>query len=300
MIKNELLLLGLVLTVVCANAQVHSLKDRIQDILETKNAEVGVSVVANDYQDTLIINGNIHFPMQSVFKFPIALTVLSEIDKGKISLEQKIRITKKDLSPDTWSPIKKRFPDGTTLTIGQIIEYTISQSDNIGCDILLRLIGGTGTVETFLRTNHFTNISIKANEEQMHKDWDIQYQNWATPPAITDLLIHSYNNTNHLLTQKSHDFIWKVMRGTTTGDNRLKGQLPKNTVVAHKTGTSGINDGITAATNDAGVITLPDGQLIFISVFVANSRENAETNEKIIADISKSVWDYYTKSLLSN
>ena len=153
MIKNELLLLILVLTVVCANAQVHRLKDRIQDILETKNAEVGVSVVANDYQDTLIINGNIHFPMQSVFKFPIALTVLSEIDKGKISLEQKIKITKKDLSPDTWSPIKKRFPDG---------------------------------------------------------------------------------------------------------------------------------------------------QLIFISVFVANSRENAETNERIIADISKSVWDYYTKSLLSN
>jgi beta-lactamase class A VEB len=179
------------------------------------------------------------------------------------------------------------------LTIRQIIEYTVSQSDNIGCDILLRLIGGTNAVESFLKANHFANISIKANEEQMHEDWSIQYQNWATPTAINNLLIHAYNNTNQLLSPKSHEFIWKVMRETRTGSNRSKGQLPPNTVVAHKTGTSGINNGIFVATNDVGVITLPTGRLIFISVFVADSRENAENNEKIISDISKLAREYY-------
>ncbi|MDF5533417.1 class A beta-lactamase, subclass A2, partial [Vibrio parahaemolyticus] len=244
-------------------------------------------------KDTLKINNDFHFPMQSVMKFPIALAVLSEIDKGNLSFEQKIEITPQDLLPKMWSPIKEEFPNGTTLTIEQILNYTVSESDNIGCDILLKLIGGTDSVQKFLNANHFTDISIKANEEQMHKDWNTQYQNWATPTAMNKLLIDTYNNKNQLLSKKSYDFIWKIMRETTTGSNRLKGQLPKNTIVAHKTGTSGINNGIAAATNDVGVITLPNGQLIFISVFVAESKETSEINEKIISDIAKITWDYY-------
>ncbi len=288
-----LLLLSLFFTVVHLNAQVDSLTLKIENVLKTKNAKVGVAIFKSNEKDTLKINNDFHFPMQSVMKFPIALAVLSEIDKGNLSFEQEIEITPQDLLPKTWSPIKEKFPNGTTLTIEQILNYTISETDNIGCDILLKLIGGTDSVQKFLTANHFSDISIKANEEQMHKDWNTQYQNWATPTAINKLLIDTYNNKNQLFSKKSYDFIWDVMRETTTGSNRLKGQLPKNTVVAHKTGTSGINNGIAAATNDVGVITLPNGQLIFISVFVAESKETPEINEKIISDIAKITWDYY-------
>ena len=288
-----LLLLSLFFTVVHLNAQVDSLTLKIENVLKTKNAKVGVAIFKSNEKDTLKINNDFHFPMQSVMKFPIALAVLSEIDKGNLSFEQEIEITPQDLLPKTWSPIKEKFPNGTTLTIEQILNYTISESYNIGCDILLKLIGGTDSVQKFLTANHFSDISIKANEEQMHKDWNTQYQNWATPTAINKLLIDTYNNKNQLFSKKSYDFIWDVMRETTTGSNRLKGQLPKNTVVAHKTGTSGINNGIAAATNDVGVITLPNGQLIFISVFVAESKETSEINEKIISDIAKITWNYY-------
>ena len=85
------------------------------------------------------------------------------------------------------------------------------------------------------------------------------------------------------------------MRETATGKKRLKGQLPETTIVAHKTGSSGVNkEGLTAAVNDIGVVFLPNGQHFFISVFVTDSKEDAETNEKIIADISKVTWDYFT------
>ncbi len=282
------------LVVLNSNAQIEHLKTNIEHLLKTKNAKIGVSIISNNLKDTLTINDNFHYPLQSVFKFPIALAVLSEIDNGKISLEQKIEITKKDLSANTWSPIKEKFPNGTILTIKQILEYTVSQSDNIGCDILLKLIGGTDAVQRFLTANHIRNISIKANEEEMHKDWNIQYQNWATPTAINKLLIAAYSNTDQMLSPETHEFLWEAMRETTTGSNRLKGKLPKNTVVAHKTGTSGTKNEITAATNDVGVITLPSGELIFISVFIANSKETSESNEKIISEISKLAWDYYT------
>ena len=43
-----------------------------------------------------------------------------------------------------------------------------------------------------------------------------------------------------------------------------------------------------------GIVFLPNRQHFFISVFVTNSNEDAGTNEKIIADISKATWDYFT------
>ena len=88
------------------------------------------------------------------------------------------------------------------------------------------------------------------------------------------------------------------MTETSTGPKRIKGQLPPGTLVAHKTGTSATNEkGITAAVNDIGIVTLPNGTHFVISVFVSNSKENDETNEKIIADITKLAWDYFANRL---
>jgi beta-lactamase class A/beta-lactamase class A VEB len=272
-----------------------SLQQKIQQIISTKNAKLGVSIIGNNGKEALSINGDEHFPMQSVFKLHIALVILSEIDKGKFSLNQKIKIGQKDLLPNLYSPIREKYPKGATLKLSEILEYTVSESDNVGCEVLLRLIGGPQPVEEYFIKNNFKDISIKFNEQMQQANWDLQFQNWTTPKAANEVLSSFYNN-NKMLSQKSYNFIWKAMKETKTGENRLKGQLPKETIVAHKTGTSGMNkaSGITAAVNDIGIVFLPDGQHFFISVFVTNSKENAETNEKIIADIAKVAWDYFT------
>jgi len=271
------------------------LQQKIQQIISAKNVEVGVSIVGDDGKDALSINGDGHFPMQSVFKLHIALAVLSEIDKGKFSSNQKIKIEQKDLLPNLYSPIREKYPKGADLKLSEILEYTVSQSDNVGCEVLLRLIGGPQTVEDFFIKNNFRDVSIKINEEVMQNNWDLQFRNWTTPKAANEVLSSFYYNKK-MLSKKSHDFIWKVMKETKTGENRLKGQLPKGTVVAHKTGSSGTNKttGITAAVNEIGIVFLPNGQHLFISVFVTNSKEDAETNQKIIADIAKAAWDYFT------
>ena len=151
-------------------------------------------------------------------------------------------------------------------------------------------------VEDYLIKKNLKDVSIKINEEVQQSNWDMQFQNWITPKCANEILETFYYNKRKLLSKQSYDFIWRVMRETQTGVHRLKGELPENTVVAHKTGSSGANkEGLTAAVNDIGVVFLPNGQHFFISVFVTDSKENADSNEKIIADISKSVWDYFKK-----
>jgi len=276
-----------------AFAQTDLLKQQIEQVLAGKKATVGVAVYGFEKGDTLSVNNQIHYPLQSIFKFHIALAVLNRVDKGELALDQKILITKKDLLPDTWSPIRDDYPNGNVqLTIAKIIVYTIAQSDNNGCDILLRLIGGAETVNDYIKSIGVKDFSIRVNEEEMHREWNIQFLNWTTPESTIEVLRKFHKGK--ILSEESYDFLWKTMAGTTTGVKRIKGKLPAGTTVAHKTGTSGTNEeGITAAINDVGIVTLPTGEDFAISVFVSNSKESQETNERIIAEVSKLVWDWF-------
>jgi beta-lactamase class A len=75
------------------------------------------------------------------------------------------------------------------------------------------------------------------------------------------------------------------------GAKRLKGELPAGTVVADKTGTGGTRNGITSATNDIGIITLPDGRHLAVAAFVSDSTANDDTRDAIIARLAKAAWD---------
>ncbi len=298
MLKKTALILVLLFTFLTPGYTqgIESLKRKIEEIISSKNLTAGVAINGAETQDVLSINGQRHFPMQSVFKFHIALTVLSEIDKGRFSLDQKITIKKSQLLEGLWSPIRKKYPEGATLSIAEIIEYTVALSDNAGCDALLRLLGKPQAVENYISGLGFKDFAVRINEETMQNNWDLQFLNWTTPTESNAILSAFYENKGGLLSKESHEFIWNIMKGTKTGKNRLRGQLPQETVVAHKTGWSGKHKetGITAAVNNVGIVFLPDGKHFTISVFVTESKEDLDTNEKVIADISKAAWDFFT------
>ncbi len=295
--KNLILLNALLLLVVNSfvSAQnTDSLRDKLLRIINGKNAIVGIAVQSFDGKDTLSINGDEKFPMQSVYKYHLALAVLNRVDKGEFSLDQDIKISKEDVTNNLYSPIREKYPDGTTMKLSDVLRYTISESDNVGCDVLMRLIGGPETVEKYLKDNGVNELAIVYDEKTQQSNWENQFKNWTTPKAANLALVKFYKNKNNLLSQNSYNFLWDTMNGTKTGRNSIKGELPSNTIVAHKTGHSGTNeDGVTAAVNDIGIVSVPNGRYFYLSVFVSNSSEEEETNQKIIADIAKATWDYY-------
>jgi beta-lactamase class A len=101
--------------------------------------------------------------------------------------------------------------------------------------------------------------------------------------------------TGKILTQPLTDTLTRMMTQTTTGPQRLKGLLPVGTVVAHKTGSSGTQGGITPATNDVGIITLPNGKHIIISVFICNAGGDDAAREGAIAKIARATYDFYNR-----
>lgn len=285
--------LGFLIMTFYSRAQTGTLQRQIEQVVATAQADVGVAVRGIENREEVVVNNNRLYPMQSVFKFHIALAVLHQVDKGKLRLSQEIPVKRSELLSGTWSPMREDYPSGDIrLPLSQIIQYTVAQSDNNGCDILLRLLGGTATVNRYIHSLGIKDVAIQATEEEMHRAWDVQFSNWTKPHAATDLLFLFYRKK--ILSENSYRFLWKIMEETTTGKDRIKGQLPAGTKVAHKTGTSDTNgEGITAAINDIGIVTLPNGKHFAIAVFVSNSKENTATSENLIARISKLAWDYF-------
>lgn len=276
-------------------AQQSVLDQKINSIIKDKKATVGVSVLGFENGFKYSKNADKKLPMQSVFKFHIAAAVLDFVDKGKLSLDQKIALNKSNLLENTWSPLRDKYPNGgVEVPLSEILEMTVARSDNNGCDIMLNLLGGTQTVQKFMDSKGIKGFQIKYNEEAMHKDWNVQYENYSTMNSVTDVLKKFYDGK--LLSKKSTDYLMKVMLSTSTGLNKLIEQLPKNTPAARKTGASGKNDaGLTGAENEIAIITLPNGKHYAIAVFVSNSMETDTFNCKMISDISKTVWDYFNK-----
>lgn len=299
--KSLLLSIGLVSVLCnCTVAQtpekevetIGDLKAKLEQFLSPYRATVGVSVKVLEDGESFTINDTVHHPTLSVYKFPLALAVLHKVDQRKLKLDQTVHVTQKMLHPGTWSPYRDDHPEGNTdATIAELLAYSVSKSDNNTTDILFDLLGGPAKVEKYILDLGINDMAIVANEYQMGEEGKL-YDNWSKSAAMVDLLEKFHNKK--VLSEENTAFLLKLMTDTPTGMNRLKGLLPPTATVAHKTGTSGANEeGITAAVNDVGIITLPNGKHLAIAVFVTNSQESAETNEYIIARIAGTVWDHY-------
>lgn len=269
------------------------LKMRIASVLEGKKATVGVSVFYEDNQLLEINKGD--YPMMSVCKFPLALAVLDYLHKNNLSLDTEIFVRKSDLLPDTYSPLRDRYPQGNIkMSIRELLSYTVSLSDNNACDILFGYIGGAKVVDDYIKRLGISGMSVVATEAVMHEAFEKQYCNTATPSSAV-LLLDKFLKED-LFRDEYGNYLRKIMIETSTGNDKVKAGLPEGLVVGHKTGSSDRNaKGIKAGDNDLAFVRLPDGQHYCIAVFVRDSEEDDKTNAAIIASVSKVVYDYIAK-----
>ena len=256
---------------IALQAQQQTLESKIGDFLKGKKAMVGVAVMT-DRNKILLHNNKMNYPLLSVFKFHVALAVLDKMNKQGTPLDHIVHVKASQLQPNTYSPLRQKYPNqDLDISLGELLRYSISLSDNNACDILIEYAGGIG------HTHQYPSKT---------------YLNWSTPAEMVRLL--EIADKKELFDPIYKDFLWNTMIATSTGSNKLKGLLPSNAIVGHKTGSSDRNsEGVKIADNDAGVVIMPDGKKYYIAVFVMNSRETDDENAAIIARISRMVYDEY-------
>ena len=265
----------------------------VREIAAVTHGPIGVGSELLGGGEGAFIEGQQHFPMQSVYKFPIAILVLREVDAKKLSVDQLIAVKPADFVSDREFSIRRQYPQGAELSLRELLRYMISESDGTACDVLLRLIGGPEKATQSLRKLGVENIVIARYEKEMFEKPEVAYENWTTPLTAIQLLrlLHE----GKLLSTSSHDLLVNLMIQSRPGAKRIKGLLPEGTVVAHKTGTSATIKGVTSATNDIGLITLPKGDQLAIAVFVSDTTADENTREEVIAKIAAAAWKCWAK-----
>jgi beta-lactamase class A len=282
---------------------------------------LGVGLMNLESGETWLFNGDLRFPMLSVFKAPLGAAVLGEVDAGRLGLDQIVSIEEKDISP-AHSPIADAWPARRDYTVRELLVAAVGGSDNTAADVLMKLIGGPGAVTTWLGDHHVNQIRIDRYERELQPQsvgldsfriaWkgDEAYRAAmdAVPPAerraamnayLTDdrdtasprgILTYFYVlDQERLLSPASLALLMKIMTETQTGAERLKAGFPPGSAFAHKTGASGTDLGVNLATNDIGIVTLPDGRRYAVAVFLKGATLDGPGREAIHADVARAI-----------
>ena len=264
------------------------LQDQVRTIAQAADGKVSVACALPGSTLNCDLNPHAHPPMQSVFKLPLAIAVLHQIEQGKLSLNQSIRFLPSDrILPHAYSPLQSKYPNANIdVPLSQLLEMTVSLSDNVTADILLRLAGGPAAVNDYIQTLGVTGFHLQDGEHTLHYQPVTQYRNWFEPSGAVQLLRLLADHSP--LTPAHTKLLFTWMR---TPAPRLGGDLPAGTSVAHKTGTSDVDNGLAHATNDIGLISLPDARTLAIAVFVTDSTASESTRQQVISRIARAVYD---------
>jgi beta-lactamase class A len=297
----------------------------IAKIAEAAGGTVGVSALHLQSGKVFGLRAAERFPMASVFKLPLAMTILDRNGPGP--LEVRMKLEPSDIRPFR-SPIAERAPHGgITLTLEELVDATIVESDNTAADVLLHLLPGAG-VNAYLHKLGIEGMRVDRSEGQMALDyagvtgappeseWTLDWfkqamsavppnlqreaaqraladdRDTTTPDAAVKLLRHLVEGK---ALPKSHtDFLLDLMRKTVPAAARIKAGLPAGTVLAHRPGTGGDNEGVNLCTNDVGIATLPNGNHLLIAVFIKGSNKDLATREQSIAQITRALSDAWS------
>ncbi len=298
------------------------LERQLQLVSLVTDGVVGVSATHIETGRSVSVRGGESFPLASAVKIPFAVQLMTLVDSGKVSLDKMISLAPQDLHPGSGRISELLFHPGVSLSLENYMEMMLVISDNSAADVVLREAGGPAEVTARMRALGLNGIRADRSiavmvsdwvgaknlppESQWNRDmWDRLYnavpqdehmrarraemsdpRDTATPDDMTKLLVRIWKKD--LFTPKNADILLGMMERCQTGKARIKGLLPQGTDVAHKTGTLG------GVADDVGVITLP-GDLghVAISVFTKASSKPEETAEKAVAEVARTVYDYF-------
>jgi beta-lactamase class A len=293
---------------------------RLQQLAErAKPGTLGVMILDLATGRARGVNADKPLPMQSVFKLPLAILVLDKADKGELSLDEKVRLTRDQLSL-AHSPIADRFAEKQDYTIEELVRAAVAQSDNTAADVLMKRVGGPDALTRFFQGHgvrefrvdryeyelqpqavglpEFTGqwIGSKAfNAAQQRVPVDSQKaamtlyladpRDRVSPRAAVKFL--AMLDQGKLLSPASTAKTMAILRSAATGAGRLKAGAPAGAVVYHKTGSGPDAGTVNSAANDIGIIELKDGRKIAVAVLLAGSELPAEERDAIIAEVAR-------------
>lgn len=305
------------------------LEAQIAELAKVAGGSVGVAVLHLESGRAVYYNGTTGFPMASTVKVPIAVRLLTQVDRGELRLDSMITIRPTDLHPGSGTLTQLFSQPGVVLSVRNLMELMLRISDNSATDILLRTAGGGAAVNARLAALGVSGIRADRPTVRLIADYigvrdlrsdDVPIAEFdrlegaltdsakraalvafasdprdtATPQGMSRLLELIWRG--QAVSQTSRDLLLDIMYRCITGGERIKGMLPPGTRVAHKTGSLGPDAGIRGGrtANDVGIVDLPNGAGHLVTVVFVKNADDGTQSDRAIAHIARAAYDYFS------
>lgn len=219
------------------------------------------------------------FAMCSTFKYLAAAATLRRVDQGKERLDQRVSIKAADLLPH--SPVtREHLADG--MTLAQLCEAAITQSDNAAGNLLLARFGGPAGLTAFVRTLGDKVTRLDRMEPHLNSAVAGDPRDTTSPRAMLGSL--KAVAVDDALSAASRAQLTAWLIANQTGDKRIRAGLPKNWRVGDKTGT-----GANGTYNDLAIAWPPQGKPVLITTYLTGATCGDDAAAAILADAARRV-----------
>lgn len=296
------------------------LRERVTALGRAFNGKAGVAVVSLRDGWEVSWNANSLFPQQSCSKLWVAITAMDAVDRGAISLADKVTLGRGDLTLFHQPLAQRILGGGHTTTLGALLSTAITESDNTANDKLMRSIGGPQAVRDMIARKGLGAIRFYNGERALQSKiagliWSQSYSvgnafhqarnalpmsvrraaferyiadpyDGASPRAIATALARL--KKGELLSPQSTRRLLAIMGQTRTGKARVRAALPPGWQWNHKTGTGQVLNGRIAGLNDIGLLVAPDGTAYAMAIMTVANRSDGSAQE-LMQDVAKAV-----------
>jgi beta-lactamase class A len=219
------------------------------------------------------------FPAASLVKLPVMMAVYETVNQGKMRLDETVVLKGADKTGG--SGILKGVPSGRTFTVGQLVELMVAASDNTATNILIKKLD-MGQLNAWFKAFGLRRTNL-ARLMMDFRRRSRGYENYTCADDMSYALERLYRQD--FLPGEFSRRCLDILKKQKVKD-RLPRYLPKDTVVAHKTGLE------RNVCHDAGIIYTPHGDYL-VCVMTKNA-PNHGTAKEFIAKIASRVYGYAT------
>ena len=297
--NKKLVIFILALGLLCAgilnasiSGDVKPLIEMLKSVIANSGAEVSVS-----FEDLETIEIFDLYPIEmhaaSLMKVPVMIEVFRQAEQGRYSLDEKIMVTNEfksivDGSPYSLTVVEDSGDDiykyiGKEISLRELVFRMITKSSNLATNVLIEWVGVENIMGTLLKLKVqgmkvLRGVEdIKAYEKGLNNRTD----------ALSMSLVMSSIARGRAGTKEACQEMIEIL-SQQKYRSKIPAGIPADVKVANKTGS------ITKINHDAAIV-FPDGRRPYILVVMTRGIEKRADAEKLIAELSRIVYDHVTK-----
>jgi len=257
------------------------LSAELERIERASGGRLGVSVIDTADGTRTGRRGDERFPMCSTFKFLLAGAVLKAADEHRLTLAERVAIAEADLLAH--SPITERNLGPRGMSLSQLCEAAVIESDNAAANLLLPRVGGPAGLTAFLRSIGDPLTRSDRTEPTMNQFVPGDPRDTTTPASMADDMRRLVLGDALSPTSRRRLTTWLLHNRT--GGARLRAGLPRGWRVGDKTGSNG-----TDTTNDVAIVWPTGGRApLIVAVFLNGATVDITAQNAAHAEVARVV-----------